>query len=111
MRDWQLRGYWNLDMTPNQRKAQSAQGMSLLEEVILDVLQEAKEKGESCLGAAEIARRGQMHHLPAGVIANWNQGLQTHLLNKMLNEGRPIRKCAKNGKYPIQKGQGGWSAV
>jgi hypothetical protein len=81
-------------MTPQERAAKSAAAIDELEEVILDVVREATEQGQ-CPGTAEVSRRAGIHRLPAGGAGgttNWNDGIATHLLNKLLIAGK-VERC------------------
>jgi hypothetical protein len=96
-------------VTPSSRAAMTKKATDDLQMVILDVLAEACERGE-CLGAAEIGRRAGMDRLPAGGkggTINWNDGLGTHLLNKMLKLGL-VQRCPLDGKYPMKRYKRGW---
>lgn len=83
-------------------------GEFYLEEAILDVLLEAKHQGQ-CIGAAAIGKRtgifGKSGDEKKGEVKNWNDGIVTGCLNKMMQKGR-VQRCKQAGK-PASK-DGGW---
>lgn len=74
------------------RKNIADSAVSQLEEIILDVLHDAKGK---CTGAADISRAAGIYRSSAegagGNIANFNDGITTTILGKLMAEGKVTR--------------------
>lgn len=75
-------------------------GMFHLEEAVLDVLLEAKHKGD-CIGPAEISRKAGIFR-DRGEVNIMNDAIVTGILVKMADEGR-VSRCRQAGAN-----RGGW---
>ena len=75
-------------------------GMFYLEEAVLDILLEARYKGEEFIGAAEIGRRGGGDILRGtGTSRDWTVW---HILKKLETEGRVETNPPRTPRKPWQ---------